>query len=147
MIYVDTSALAKWYFPETGSEPFSDWMQAQERTWISTLTVVEMNSLVLRRVRDSELDHQQADEVLATLTDDVNYGFLLLQPVDDSTVSGAVPILTRLSNHPLRTLDAIHLSVIHDLGASTLATADGVLGQAGRDLGLELAWFGQPPIE
>lgn len=147
MIYVDTSALAKWYVPEAGSEQFSEWMQAQERTWISTLTLVELNSLVLRRMRDSELDHRQAQEVLATLADDINQGYLLLQPVDDSTVSGAIPVLARLGDQPLRTLDAIHLSVISELGVSILATADRVLARAGRELGVELVWFGQSPLE
>lgn len=146
MIYVDTSAVAKWYLPEVESERFSRWMADQERTWISSLTTVEMKSLVLRRVRDDELDHAQADDVWDTFIDDIHQGFLLIQPVKDSTVSGAVPILSRLAGLPLRTLDAMHLSVVSDLGASVLATADEVQGRAGIELGLDVEWFGVSPL-
>jgi hypothetical protein len=58
---------------------------------------------------------------------------------------GAVPILSRMHHHPLRISDAIHLSVVTDLGASVLATADGVQGKAGKELSLDVEWFGASP--
>ena len=49
--YIDTSALAKWYLPEAGSEDFSKWMQHQEDTCISSLTLTEFRCLLARRWR------------------------------------------------------------------------------------------------
>ena len=37
MVYLDTSALAKWYLNEPRSEDFAAWMQEQDDTHIRTL--------------------------------------------------------------------------------------------------------------
>ena len=47
-----------------------------------------------------------------------------------------------LSTIPLRSLDAPHLSIAHDLAVETLATADLVMQDAAHHLGLDVAWFG-----
>jgi predicted nucleic acid-binding protein len=39
--YVDTSALAKWYLPESGSDAFVDFIQRQNGAVISRLAPVE----------------------------------------------------------------------------------------------------------
>ena len=55
MVYLDTSALAKWYLNEPRSEDFAAWIQNQDDTHISTLTLVEMRCLLARRRRAGEL--------------------------------------------------------------------------------------------
>ena len=47
--YLDTSALAKWYFNEVGSEAFVGFLQGLDSAAISSLTVTEMRSLLSRR--------------------------------------------------------------------------------------------------
>ena len=37
-VYLDTSALAKWYLNEPGSEELVAWLVDQEVAWVSTLT-------------------------------------------------------------------------------------------------------------
>lgn len=49
MAYIDTSALAKWYLPEAGSEAFAEWMGQWEDTCISSLTITEFRCLLARR--------------------------------------------------------------------------------------------------
>ncbi len=42
--YLDTSALAKWYLNEVGSEAFVDFLQSLDSALISSLSVTEMRS-------------------------------------------------------------------------------------------------------
>ena len=57
--YVDTSALAKWYLPEEGSEKLAQWIQQQEDTCISSLTMTELRCLLARRRRMGLLTAEQ----------------------------------------------------------------------------------------
>ncbi len=141
MVYLDTSALAKWYLNESRSEDFAAWIQDEADIHISTLTVVEMRCLVARRRRNRELSMDLEQQVHATLQDDITQGFLSLHPVADEHLIGALNLLTLLASHPLRTLDAIHLSIARHLGADRLATADGVMGAAAQALRMEVIQF------
>ncbi len=47
--YIDTSALAKWYLPEHGSELLAEWMQQRKDTYISSLTITEFRCLLASR--------------------------------------------------------------------------------------------------
>jgi len=49
--YLDTSALAKWFLNEPGSEVFVAFLQGLGSAVISSLTVTEMRSLLSRRRR------------------------------------------------------------------------------------------------
>jgi len=54
-VYLDTSALAKWYLNETRSEAFVEYLLGVDVAVISSLTRVEMRSLLSRRRRMGEL--------------------------------------------------------------------------------------------
>jgi predicted nucleic acid-binding protein len=139
--YVDTSALAKWYLNEARSEEFAAWMQAEPETHISTLTVVEMRCLLARRTRNHEISSEIEQQVFATLQDDINQGFLIRHPVDEESVLGALTLLTLVSAHPLRTLDALHLSIARRLGMRRLVTADRIMIGAGNAIGFDVISF------
>lgn len=141
MVYIDTSALAKWYLNESRSEDFTAWVQTEASAHISTLTVVEMRCLLARRRRKQELSAELEQKVFATLQDDIVQGFLIQNSVDDEGVASALSLLTLLASHPLRTLDALHLSIARRLGAERLATADRVMISAAQALGLEVIRF------
>ena len=144
MVYLDTSALAKWYLQEPRSEDFARWIQDEDEVWISTLTMVEMRCLLARRRRSGEITAGVEEGAFATFREDVDRGYLLLQPVENGTVHAALALIERLAECPLRTLDAIHLSIARGLQAERLATADGVMSEASEALGLEVVWFGPP---
>jgi len=141
MVYVDTSALAKWYLNEPRSGDFATWIQAEQDTHISTLTVVEMRCLLARRRRNLELTAEVEQRVFATLQDDIAQGFLVQHSVNDEDVSGALGLLAMLADHPLRTLDAMHLSIARHIGTERLATADRGMSAAAQALELEVIRF------
>lgn len=55
--------------------------------------------------------------------------------------NAAVNLINRYPNHPLRTLDALHLAVALHAGIDMLATADAVMADAATAMGLEVARF------
>jgi predicted nucleic acid-binding protein len=141
MVYLDTSALAKWYLNESFSEDFEAWIQEEADVHISTLTVVEMRCLMARRRRSRELSIDLEQKVYATLQDDIVQGFLTQHPVEDGHVAGALNLLTLVTNFPLGTLDAIHLSIARHMSANRLATADQIMGDAAQALGMDVIRF------
>ncbi|MES9856242.1 MAG: type II toxin-antitoxin system VapC family toxin [Sedimenticola sp.] len=143
LAYIDTSALAKWYLPEAGSDAFSDWMQQQDETCISSLTRTEFCCLLARRQRMQLLSSVQVQEIYAKFQQDCHDAHLLLYPVTDQHVLNAELMIEALPSIALRTLDAIHLSIAHEVAVRVLATADKVMAQAAEQLELEVIWFGK----
>jgi predicted nucleic acid-binding protein len=141
--YIDTSALAKWYLPEAGSDDLAIWMQQQKDTCISSLTITEFRCLLARRQRMQLLSGKQVQELYAIFQQDCQDGHLLHIPVSNQHILNAELMIESLPTIVLRTLDALHLSIAHDISASTLATADKVMSQAAELIDIKVAWFGQ----
>lgn len=141
--YLDTSALAKWYFNEPFSEEVEDYLATQTYVLISSLTIVEMRSLLLRRRRAGELTPVLVERVWATFREDQAAGALTIVEVADEHLRGALRLLDRVEA-PLRTLDAMHLAVAESAGARSCATADRILAAGARELGLEVTTFFAP---
>jgi len=139
--YLDTSALAKWYLNEVGSEAFVAFLQGLDSAVISSLTVTEMRSLLSRRRRMGDLSVELECVLFAALLDDIDRGWLQRYPMDDARFAEATNLIARYPEHPLRTLDALHLTLVADLGVSMLATADGVMADAAVSMGLEVMRF------
>ena len=139
--YLDTSALATWYLNEVGSESFVDFLQRLGSAVISSLTVTEMRSLLSRRRRMGDLSVELESLLFAALLSDIDRGWLLQVPVGDARFAEATNLIARYPDHPLRTLDALHLTVAADLDVSVLATADGVMADAAASMGFQVARF------
>ncbi len=107
----DTSALAKWYLNEPGSEDFVCHIQNLDVAVISSLTQTEMRSLLARRRRMGELTHELESLAYASVLDDIVKGSLQLYSVEDARFAEAVNLISRYPEHPLRTLDALHLAI------------------------------------
>ena len=140
--YVDTSALAKWYLNESGSEEFVAFASRSRRMLISRVTVLEFRCLLGRRRRNGDLPEGLEGEILVAFEEDIGFGHLDVVPLRDQHVTVACQLLRTLRQHPLRTLDALHLAIARDAGASAIATADRVMVMAATDLGFEVTTFG-----
>lgn len=89
--YLDTSALAKWYRNEAGSEAFVEYVQGLDLALIGSLTRVEIRSLLARRRRMGEIGQSLEHLIHAAFLDDIATGALSLR-------SG--PSRTRASTRP-----------------------------------------------
>ena len=142
--YIDTSALAKWYLPEAGSNTFATWMQQQKDTCISSLTKTEFRCLLARRQRTGLITGVQVQELYAVFQQDCQDGHLLHFPVTDQHILNAELMIESMPTVALRTLDALHLSIAHDISVKILATADKIMAQAAQLIEIKVEWFGPP---
>lgn len=141
LVYLDTSAVAKWYLNESRSDEFATWIQDQDDTHISSLTLLELRCLLARRQRRKEISAALEKRIFAAVQADVQAGYLIDHTVEDSHVTQAIQLLDRVAPTALRTLDAIHLQIAIDVGSTALATADKTMAKAARQLGLDVFDF------
>jgi predicted nucleic acid-binding protein len=139
--YVDTSALAKWYVPEPGSDELEAWIRAAPTPTISSLTLVEMRCLLARRQRAGSLSERQVSRAHGRLLQDIDQRHLIVEPAEDGDVRAAAHLIAELADHGLRTLDAIHLAICRSRQIGLLATADAVMAEAAAALGIEVVRF------
>jgi predicted nucleic acid-binding protein len=140
-VYIDTSALAKWYVNESFSEEVEDYLRQACPVFISLLTKVEMRSLMARRTREGQIDAETKGKILATFEGDIVAGHLELLPHTVESYLTAEALLGAYPAVPLTTLDALHLGVMRAAGANVLATADRVMARAAEEMGIDTRLF------
>jgi predicted nucleic acid-binding protein len=141
VIYFDTSALAKWYLNEERSQDVERYIQGHGPVAISDLTVVEMRCLLARRRREGHIDPKMEARVFATFQEDIRQNFLTCHPFPEGLAAGAVNLVSTYPDIPLRTLDAFHLVIAKTIEADNLATADRIMMEAGKAMGLSVVRF------
>jgi predicted nucleic acid-binding protein len=125
--FLDTSALAKLYHHEAGSELVETW--AADDTvllWISDLAHAELHSALIRKVREGELREEVLHGLLECFRVDLLHRFHLVH-LTARIVVGAIDLLIEHGKrHPLRTLDALQLASAQAIerGELTFVTAD-----------------------
>ena len=140
--YLDTSALAKWYLPEAGSQDFEQFVQNAASLVISRLVTLELRCLLARRQRAEQIDRRTADDAYQLFLGDVAKGYVTVVPVPDERYAEALAIIQRVEPVAPRTLDALHLAAAEAAGCARIATADHVMNEAGQILGFEVLLFG-----
>lgn len=141
MIYLDTSALLKRYIMEPGSAAFEDFFAANAPFHSSRLTLVETRSALARRRRIGQITRKLESDAFEELRTDIQDGALVIHALNDSHATHALDVLSKIPKVPLRTLDALHLSVAQEIGATKFATSDKNQGEAACLIGFELFYF------
>ncbi len=140
-VYIDTSALAKWYVNEARSEEVEEYLKETCPAYICLLTKLEMISLMNRRVHEGHFGAATQADVLTTFEGDIIAGHLVLLPQSVEAFLWAESMLGFHAKTPLATLDALHLGVMRAAGLNILATADKVMARAATALGMECREF------
>ena len=96
-IYLDTSALAKWYLNEARSDDFAAFVVGEPRPIVSRLTAVEIRSLLERRRRSHQITTAIVRKVVATFERDVRDGHLEMHALEDAHAILAGELLHRLA--------------------------------------------------
>jgi predicted nucleic acid-binding protein len=106
--FIDTSALAKRYLSETGSNWVRSWInpEANNEIIISALATVEIHSLLMRREREGSITSLERTSMLNDFQEHVQDEYLIID-LDDEVLDRARNLLSR---HSLRTLDALQLA-------------------------------------
>ncbi len=106
--FVDTSAIAKRYLNELGSDWVVSWTLAGAGNLIaiSELTIIELFSAFARRVREGNLPLNRADALRSNFLLHVESEYLVVK-LEKQVLAQARNFVTQ---YPLRTLDAIQLA-------------------------------------
>lgn len=144
IIYFDTSALAKWYLNEMGSDDVEKYIQEHGPVDISDLTAVEMRCLLARRRRERNIDPKTEIKIFVTFEEDIRQRFLICHPLPDGLTAGAVNLLSVHPDLPIRALDALHLMIAREIQAEVLATADRVMVAGAKAMGFSVVRFDRP---
>lgn len=107
-LFVDTSALAKRYIAEAGSEWVRSWCREESGNTIgiSFLTTVEMFSLLARRVSENNVDQTMANAIEKMFISHIRTQYTVVS-YDDTILAEARRLIKA---YRLRTLDALQLA-------------------------------------
>jgi uncharacterized protein len=119
LVFLDSSAFAKRYLAENGTELVLDWCNKADALAVSSITVPEIVSALNRLVQERRLTKAQyvkaKDELILDLVD------VTICDLDAQVTSKAIQCLERSA---LRGMDAIHIACAMTLLADCFLTAD-----------------------
>jgi len=109
ILFFDTSALAKFFHNEEGTEAVTDLLKSQENEpWILELATLEFISVLHRRFRGKEINEKSLAEAIDGF--EAELARFNIEPLSHAIVREAEDLLKRHGKkHGLRTLDALHL--------------------------------------
>lgn len=121
--YFDTSALIKRYFDEPGRREVLQLLRRHQCV-TSAVSPVEFRSALRRRATDGSLDRRRIPEILKRFAADREFWALI--EVTGDVVQAAEKLV---ADHPLRTLDALHVAssqlfAVRVASALTFVSAD-----------------------
>ncbi len=132
-IFLDTSALAKRYVAEQGSEKLSALCQQANSLVVSVICLPELISTLSRLVREKKLTKAQyrklKRDAMADLAD---------ADVCQLTSGVLVTVVSLLESHPLRAMDALHVACALASGPDKFVSADHRQLSAARKAGLKV---------
>ena len=133
-VFLDSSAFAKRYVNEHGSDRVSTLCQRAESLVVSVICLPELVSALCRLVRERRLAKADFRKLKAAAISD-------LADVDICQVTPDVVVsaISLLESNPLRAMDALHLACALAVGTDLFVSADRQQLAAARKAGLKVA--------
>ena len=130
--FLDSSAFAKRFVDEAGSDKVEDTCAQASELGLSVICVPEIISALNRRRRERSLTSTQYAEAKQRLLDDVR---------DADIINLAVPVVGSaigvLEESPVRAMDALHIACALEWGAQLFVSSDKKQLSAARRAGMK----------
>jgi predicted nucleic acid-binding protein len=136
-LLVDSSAFAKRYVEEYGSEEMEVFLQRASELALCIILVPEIIFGLNRRLRERILSTINYRKLKSKLLEDVHDATLI--QITPSVISHSVKLL---ENNVLRTMDSFHVACALEWGADLFVTADKRQFMAAKDAGLLAEFIG-----
>jgi predicted nucleic acid-binding protein len=130
--FFDSSAFAKRYVEESGSQDVEDACRQATDLAVSILCTPEIISALNRRVREKALNRHQYLAAKSHLSEDLRDAFII-----NLTPSVVHQGISLLESNPLRTLDALHLACALEWHADLFVSSDRRQLVAAKEAGLK----------
>ena len=132
-VFLDSSALAKRYIQEPGSDRLEEVLSSASSLGVSVICVSEVVSALCRRRRERNLSAQEYVKAKQALFEDIEDSSVV--SITDQVVARAVELLERW---PLRSSDALHVASAAEWSAELFVSADERQCVAARAYGLQV---------
>ena len=134
--FFDTSAFAKRYVEENGSQLVDDICQQASELSLSVICLPEIISSLNRLIREKRLSQREYATIKEHLSDDFR----------DVTIINLTPeviakAVTLLESHPLRAMDALHIACALEWGTDLFLSSDKRQITAVRKVGLNTKYI------
>jgi predicted nucleic acid-binding protein len=137
-ILTDSSALAKRYVLEEGSDKVDQFLQNASQLGVCTILIPEIISALNRRRREHVLSADDYRIIKKQLMEDVHDAVVL--QITPAVISRSVNLL---ETNALRAMDAMHIACALEWQADIFVTADRRQYQAAKNAGLLSEFIGQ----
>ncbi len=107
-VFIDTSALIKYYYNEAGTEEITEIIDNEENNiFISEIAKIEFSCSLFRKFRNNEISDSNLELALSAFNESLT-GFTV-EPVSNLILREAEQIIIKNANKfAIRTLDSIH---------------------------------------
>ena len=132
-VFCDTSALAKRYVQEPGSEELEElFSSVATEIFDSTLAFVEFASALGRKLRNKEMTKAEVGKAIKELEKDWSEVFTWI-PLEDTLAEAASAIAFQ---HSLKGADAVQLASAREFGSELFIASDHRLIAAAKKIGI-----------
>ena len=132
-IFFDSSALAKRYIEEKGSDRLQAIISSASALGVSVICIPELISALCRRRRERRLSSQQYRDAKAALFSDIEDASVI--GISEEVIARSVELL---EHFPLRSADALHIACAAEWSAELFVSADERQARAARAHGLQV---------
>ena len=132
-VFLDSSALAKRYVQESGSDRIEEILSSASSLGVSVISLSEVVSALCRRRREAKLTQHQYLRAKQALFEDIEDASVV--NVTDQVVARAVELLERWR---LRSSDSLHVASAAEWSAQLFVSADERQCAAARGYGLQV---------
>ncbi len=131
--FFDSSALAKRYINEDGSQAVNDLCMDASELAVSVICVPEIISALNRRLREGSISRSVYIEAKRSLADDVFDAIVI-----NLTPAVVVACVSILESNPIRAMDALHVACALECKAQLFVSADKRQISTAREVGLNV---------
>jgi predicted nucleic acid-binding protein len=132
-VFFDSSAFAKRYLEETGTQQVLEWCDQASELALSVIAIPELVSAFSRLRRERKLTTGQYQRLKSELTADIADALIC-----DTTAQVIGHSVRAIERYPLRGMDAIHIGAAIVSAAEVFVSADAQQCTAAKALGLKV---------
>ena len=138
-VFVDTSALVKFYYPEIGSEKVESQILNADKVYLCQLTPTELASALMKKVKDKTLDRVRQETIWNAFLDDLGSLQVELVPLTQRHSEKATQMI-RAHGHKegIRTLDSLQLVAALEVKEAKFLSSDKSLVALAAKIGLSV---------
>jgi predicted nucleic acid-binding protein len=138
-IFVDTSALVKYYYPEEGSERVESIILKAEGVYLCQVATTEFASALMKKIRTGNLEVEAQVLIWNTFLDDLDSRQMQLIPLDERHYRKASEIIRGYGHKEgIRTLDSLQLVAAFDVYDAMFLSADNFLSDFASKMGFKV---------